>query len=89
MILRSNARVLNGKRRLLVAKSRRFNDIKPASDNIQGVIREVSMHKSFCASFGISEEELESTSESSATTAYGAYLLDSGLHGNCSARAYY
>ncbi|KAI5118316.1 hypothetical protein M0805_006600 [Coniferiporia weirii] len=68
---------------LLIAKSRSFVDVKPASDTILNVIREVSMHASYCASeLGISELELEATPESPATTAYGASLLDAGLHGD-------
>ena len=40
------------------------------------------MHCSYCANeLGISEVELEATPESPATTAYGAFLLDVGLHG--------
>ena len=68
---------------LLVAKSRRFADIKPATDTILNVLNEVTMHKSYCsAELGISEAELEMMPESSATTAYGAFLLDSGLRGD-------
>ncbi|EJD06229.1 uncharacterized protein FOMMEDRAFT_104743 [Fomitiporia mediterranea MF3/22] len=68
---------------LLVAKSRRFADIKPATDTIVNVLNEVTMHKSYCAAeLGITEIELESTPESPATTAYGAFLLDSGLRGD-------
>lgn len=84
LILRSLTHSINTNgrfRSLLVAKSRRFVDIKPAADTIQNVIREVSMHKAFCETLGVSETELESTPESSATTAYGAYLLDCGLQG--------
>lgn len=84
LILRSFTHSINSNaqfRSLLVAKSRRFVDIKPAADTIQNVIREVSMHKAFCETLGVSETELESTPESSATTAYGAYLLDCGLQG--------
>lgn len=69
--------------RLLIAKSRSFKGIKPAVDTILNVLNEVSMHRSYCAlELGISEQELETTPESPATTAYGAYLLDSGLHGD-------
>lgn len=39
------------------------------------------MHKAYCATWGVNELELEKTQESAATTAYGAYLLDVGLHG--------
>jgi hydroxymethylpyrimidine/phosphomethylpyrimidine kinase / thiaminase len=45
------------------------------------VVNEVATHKSFCAAWGISEQELLATPESPATTAYGAYLLDVGLQG--------
>jgi hydroxymethylpyrimidine/phosphomethylpyrimidine kinase / thiaminase len=45
------------------------------------VVHESSMHKSFCAKWGITEEELENTPESPTTTAYGAYLIDMGLQG--------
>lgn len=45
------------------------------------IVYESSMHKSFCAEWGITEDELENTPESPATTAYGAYLIDMGLQG--------
>lgn len=45
------------------------------------IAAETKMHVSYCAGFGISLEELESTPESPATTAYGAFLLDIGLQG--------
>jgi hydroxymethylpyrimidine/phosphomethylpyrimidine kinase / thiaminase len=45
------------------------------------VVHESSMHKSFCAKWGITEEDLENTPESPTTTAYGAYLIDMGLQG--------
>jgi len=46
------------------------------------VIEEIKTHRSFCQHFGIAIEELENTPESSATTAYGAYILDMGLQGD-------
>ncbi|EKM56098.1 uncharacterized protein PHACADRAFT_209595 [Phanerochaete carnosa HHB-10118-sp] len=69
---------------LLAAKSSTFAAIKTATDTIMNVINEVATHKSFCAKWGISEEELSATPESPATTAYGAYLLDIGLQGDTS-----
>lgn len=69
---------------LLAAKSSTFPAIKSATDTILNVISEVTTHKSFCAQWGISEEELLATPESPATTAYGAYLLDVGLQGDTS-----
>ncbi|KAI0810853.1 Phosphomethylpyrimidine kinase-domain-containing protein [Irpex lacteus] len=67
---------------LLVAKSTSFAAIKSATDTIINIVNEVSTHKSFCARWGISEEELLSTPESPATTAYGAYLIDCGIQGD-------
>lgn len=39
------------------------------------------MHRAYCAQWGVTEEELNTTSESPATTAYGAFILDTGLQG--------
>ena len=39
------------------------------------------MHRSYCALWGVTEEELNTTPESPATTAYGAFILDTGLQG--------
>ena len=70
-------------RSLLIAKTKSFAGIKPAVDTILNVLNEVSMHRAYCSNeLGISSDELESTPESPATTAYGAYLLDAGLSGD-------
>ncbi|CCM04575.1 uncharacterized protein FIBRA_06756 [Fibroporia radiculosa] len=69
---------------LLATKSSTFGSIQAATRTIIHIITEVSMHKSFCAQWGVSEEELLNTPESPATTAYGAYLLDVGLSGDSS-----
>lgn len=52
-----------------------------AADTISNVVRECATHKAFCAKWGVSEAELESSVESPATTAYGAYLIDTGVQG--------
>jgi thiaminase len=39
------------------------------------------MHISFCAQWGVDLAELESTPESAACTAYGAYIMDVGMKG--------
>ena len=75
---------LSNFRSLLAAKSTTFPAIGSATQTILNVIAEIKNHKEFCAKFGISEEELESTPESPATTAYGAYVLDVGLQGHSS-----
>ena len=66
---------------LLAAKSTSFPLIESSTMTIINVLQEIRNHKAFCAKFGITEDELENTPESAATTAYGAYLLDTGLQG--------
>jgi hydroxymethylpyrimidine/phosphomethylpyrimidine kinase len=54
-----------------------------AMQSVQNVLHEVSTnHKAFCTQWGISEKELEDTPESTATTAYGAYIMDIGFQGD-------
>lgn len=67
---------------MLIAKSRSFSTIAPSVDTLKNVLEESTKHREHCRlSFGISEEELETTPESAATAAYGASLLDAALHG--------
>ncbi|KAI6046757.1 Phosphomethylpyrimidine kinase-domain-containing protein [Pisolithus marmoratus] len=67
---------------LLAAKSDNFAPILAATHIVLHIAKESSMHTSYCAQWGITKEELESTPESSTTTAYGAFLLDTGLQGD-------
>ncbi|KAI6009574.1 Phosphomethylpyrimidine kinase-domain-containing protein [Pisolithus orientalis] len=67
---------------LLAAKSDNFTPILAATHIVLHIAKESSMHTSYCAQWGITKEELESTPESTTTTAYGAFLLDTGLQGD-------
>ncbi|KAF8959768.1 Phosphomethylpyrimidine kinase-domain-containing protein [Flammula alnicola] len=67
---------------LLAAKSTSFGLIESSTQTILNVLYEIGNHKAFCAKFGITEEDLESTPESAATSAYGAYIMDIGLQGD-------
>lgn len=67
--------------RLLAAKSTSFPSIRTATGTIINVLNEIGTHQSFCAQFGVTLEDLEATEESTATTAYGAFLIDVGLQG--------
>ncbi|KAG0157095.1 hypothetical protein PDIDSM_4279 [Penicillium digitatum] len=40
--------------------------------------REMALHIDYCASFGLSKQEIENTPETIACTAYGRYILDVG-----------
>ena len=75
--------VLKGSHRLMAAKSTSFTAISAAMESVQGVLQEISTnHQAFCTRWGVSEKELEETPESTATTAYGAYIMDVGLQGD-------
>ncbi|KAJ3768585.1 Ribokinase-like protein [Lentinula raphanica] len=67
---------------LLSAKSTTFPSISRATQTVLNVLQEINTHKSFCASFGVTEDELERTTESAATAAYGGYLVDVGMRGD-------
>ena len=75
--------ILKGSHRLLAAKSTSFSAIAAATESVQSVLREISTnHKAFCTRWSVDEKELEETPESTATTAYGAYIMDIGLQGD-------
>ena len=66
---------------LLAAKSAVYVDFAVAAETIFAIVKERGMHVSFCAQWGVDLAELESTPESLACTAYGAYIMDVGLQG--------
>ncbi|ESK85195.1 thiamin biosynthesis protein (thi-4) [Moniliophthora roreri MCA 2997] len=67
---------------LLITKSSTYSQIASATQTILNILNEIGTHKTFCARFGISEEELETTEEGLATAAYGGYLINVGLEGD-------
>lgn len=67
---------------LLAAKSHAYAPISAAIDVVFSIVQESSMHMGYCAEWGITEDELINTSESPALTAYGAFLIDTGLQGD-------
>ncbi|KAH8980791.1 hypothetical protein EDB92DRAFT_260788 [Lactarius akahatsu] len=67
---------------LLVAKSSAYADFAAAAEIVLAVVRERKMHVAFSAQWGIDLAELESTPESPACTAYGAYIMDVGMQGD-------
>jgi len=66
----------------LAFKSSDFEPISAAATIALGIAGEKSIHEKFCAEWGISAEELQSTPESTATTAYALYILDEGVRGD-------
>ncbi|TFK45533.1 hypothetical protein OE88DRAFT_1669126 [Heliocybe sulcata] len=67
---------------LLGAKSPSFSAIGASAQTMLNVVTEVKTHASFCAQWGVSHKELDTTLESPATTAYGAFIIDTGLQGD-------
>ena len=65
------------------AKSTSYTAIAAAMQSVHDVLHEISTtHETFCTQWGVSQKGLEETPESTATTAYGAYMLDIGLQGD-------
>lgn len=65
----------------MAAKSSTYAEIGSATQKVLDILHEINTHETFCQTFGITQEELESTPESTATTAYGGYMIDTGLRG--------
>ena len=81
--IHQHGKIFNGSHRLLAAKSTNYTAITAAMRSVQNILDEVTMnHVVFCTQWGISERELEGTPESTATTAYGAYIMDIGFQGD-------
>jgi thiaminase len=66
---------------LLVAKSSAYAEFSAAAEIILSIVKEHNMHISYCAQWGVDLAVLESTPESPACTAYGAYIMDVGMQG--------
>lgn len=67
---------------LLAAKSHAYAPISAAIDVVLSIVQESSMHMGYCAEWGITEDELINTPESPTLTAYGAFLIDTGMQGD-------
>lgn len=63
---------------LSVYKADDMETIKKAAVVIQHISHEMNLHIKYCASFGLSVEELEAGEEGVATYAYSRYLIDIG-----------
>jgi hydroxymethylpyrimidine/phosphomethylpyrimidine kinase len=75
--------IFNRSHRLLAAKSTSLTAMAAAMQSVKNVMDEITLnHKAFCTQWGVSEKELEETPESTATTAYGAYIMDIGFQGD-------
>ncbi len=68
---------------LAVVKSETLDEMKFASATVDALVNlEMQHHVDICAGYGIEEQTLLETEETSATIAYTRYVLDAGLSGD-------
>ncbi|KAK6331866.1 hypothetical protein TWF718_002405 [Orbilia javanica] len=72
---------------LLTYKGATFKRISDYASYLTSVIRESALHVKYCAELipGLTEKDLQSTSEAPTTTAYTRYILDVGNNGDIAA----
>ncbi|KAL2020373.1 hypothetical protein VTK56DRAFT_8502 [Thermocarpiscus australiensis] len=59
-------------------KATTMQDIAASAAIVTHIFKEMELHIGYCKSFGISKEQMESTEEEQACTAYTRYVLDIG-----------
>ncbi|WP_420914384.1 thiaminase II [Actinobacillus equuli] len=64
-----------------IYKAENFEQMRYALEATQAILNEVELHLQFCREWGIEEEEVRKTPESSACVAYTRYVLDCGMRG--------
>lgn len=67
---------------LLALKSPSYADIAASALIMQHIVRESSMHEAYCSTWDIAPASLATTEEATATTAYGAFIIDTGVKGD-------
>ncbi|RDW70303.1 putative thiamine biosynthesis protein thi-4 [Coleophoma crateriformis] len=63
---------------LAAFKAKTIDEIAAAAKVVENIHRETALHIAYCKDFGITKEEMESSQESQACTAYTRYVLDIG-----------
>jgi thiaminase II len=59
-------------------KSKNLDDIVRSAEIVLHIKREMDLHLSYCAEFGLSKEDVLNVEESQACTAYTRFVLDTG-----------
>lgn len=68
---------------LAAYKSDDLEEMRSAAASMTGIIDvEMKLHVGFCRGWGLSEAQMQATSEAPATVAYTRYVLDCGLRGD-------
>ncbi|KAL4797109.1 DNA polymerase family B-domain-containing protein [Aspergillus venezuelensis] len=63
---------------LAAYKAKDMDSIAASAQIVLHIQRETTLHVDYCASFGLSKEEMEKLPETTACTAYSRYILDVG-----------
>ncbi|EZF19765.1 phosphomethylpyrimidine kinase [Trichophyton rubrum D6] len=67
---------------LAAYKSHTVDEIAMSAQIVLHIQHEMKLHLDYCASFGLSKEDIESSKESLTCTAYSRYILDIGQSGD-------
>ncbi|EGD95146.1 phosphomethylpyrimidine kinase [Trichophyton tonsurans CBS 112818] len=67
---------------LAAYKSHTIDNIAMSAQIVLHIQHEMKLHLDYCASFGLSKEDIESSKESLTCTAYSRYILDIGQSGD-------
>ncbi|RAH40530.1 DNA-directed DNA polymerase alpha catalytic subunit POL1 [Aspergillus brunneoviolaceus CBS 621.78] len=67
---------------LAAYKAGSMESIAASAQIVLHIQRETALHLDYCASFGLTKEEMEKTPETIACTAYSRYILDVGQSGD-------
>jgi len=68
---------------LAVYKSRNIRELRQGLDSLKTIVDiEMGLHIEYCATWGITEDELAALPEARATMAYTRYVLDAGQRGD-------
>ncbi|PJG86236.1 thiaminase II [Conservatibacter flavescens] len=67
---------------LAMYKSENFAQMEVSREHLNAVLDEIQLHIKYCQQWGIDEQTLFSTQESSALIAYTRYVLDCGMTGS-------
>jgi thiaminase/transcriptional activator TenA len=63
-------------------KSETLDDLRAAAAGLDAVLREMPLHVSFCAQWGLTEAEMAAEPEAMETVAYTRFVLERGLAGD-------
>ena len=68
---------------LAAYKAQELDDIRQAADGLAAIVDvEMGLHVEFCASWGLSEPDMQALPEAEETMAYTRYVLEKGLSGD-------